>query len=54
MQAAQMLAELHGELAASGCRLQIVERGLPCAPGRRGSEGGDINRFTSVADAVEE
>lgn len=58
MQSAQMLAELHGELAAMGCRLQIVEARASVRDTlrREGVEAkaGDINRFTSVADAVDD
>ena len=57
MQAAQMLAELHDELAALGCRLQIVEARASVRDTlrREGVEAksGNINRFTSVADAVD-
>ena len=58
MQAAQMLAELHDELAALGCRLQIVEARASVRDTlrREGVEAkaGNINRFTSVADAVDD
>ncbi len=58
MQSAQMLAELHGELTALGCRLQIVEARASVRDTlrREGVEAktGDINRFTSVADAVDD
>jgi MFS superfamily sulfate permease-like transporter len=57
LQAAQTLAELHGELAALGIRFQIVEARAAVRDTLR-LEGldekvGRINRFTSVADAVE-
>ncbi|MFN0127255.1 MAG: SulP family inorganic anion transporter [Verrucomicrobiales bacterium] len=58
LQAAQTLAALHGELAALGCQLQIVEARASVRDVLR-LEGveekvGRINRFTSVADAVED
>ena len=57
MHSAQMLAELAGELAASGVRLQAVEARSNVRDRLR-SEGveeklGGINRFTTVADAVD-
>jgi MFS superfamily sulfate permease-like transporter len=57
LQAAQTLAELHDELAAMGARFQIVEARASVRDTLR-IEGldervGRINRFTSVADAVE-
>ena len=57
MHAAQMLAELAGELTAAGIRFQAVEarssvRDLLRGEGVEAKLGG-INRFTSVADAVE-
>jgi high affinity sulfate transporter 1 len=57
LQAAQTLAGLHGELAALGCQLQIVEAHAAVRDVLR-LEGveekvGHINRFTSVADAAE-
>ena len=58
MQAAQMLVELHDELAALGSRLQIVEARASVRDTLRRegvqSKEGDINRFTSVADAVDD
>ncbi len=58
MHAAQMLAELHDKLAASGCRLQIVEARASVRDilRREGVEAktGNINRFTSVSDAVDD
>lgn len=57
MHAALMLVELHRDLAALGCRLQIVEARASVRDTlrREGVEmkAGNINRFTSVADAVE-
>ena len=57
MHAAHMLAELAGELTAAGIRLQAVEARSSVRERLR-SEGvdaklGGINRFTSVADAVD-
>jgi len=57
MHAAHMLAELAGELTATGIRLQAVEA-RSSVRDRMRNEGveeklGGINRFTSVADAVE-
>jgi MFS superfamily sulfate permease-like transporter len=57
MHAAHMLAELAGELSATGIRFQAVEARLTIRDRLR-NEGveeklGGINRFTSVADAVE-
>lgn len=57
LQAAQTLAALHGDLAAEGVRLQIVEARSVVRDTLR-LEGleekvGSVNRFTSVADAVE-
>lgn len=57
MHAAQMLAELAGELTAAGIRVQAVEA-RSSVRDRLRNEGveeklGGINRFTSVADAVE-
>jgi sulfate permease, SulP family len=57
MHAAHMLAELAGELTAAGIRFQAVEARSSVRDRLRG-EGmeeklGGINRFTSVADAVE-
>jgi len=57
MHAAHMLAELAGELTAVGIRFQAVEARSSVRDRFRG-EGveeklGGINRFTSVADAVE-
>ncbi|HAB17556.1 MAG TPA: DNA repair protein, partial [Verrucomicrobiales bacterium] len=54
---AQMLAELAGELTADGIRVQVVEA-RSSVRDRLRHEGledklGGINRFTSVADAVE-
>lgn len=58
MQAAHMLLELQDELATLGCRLQIVEARASVRDTlrREGVESrvGHINRFTSVADAVED
>jgi high affinity sulfate transporter 1 len=57
MHAAHMLADLAGELAAAGIRVQVVEARSAVRDRLRG-EGvedalGGINRFTSVADAVD-
>jgi len=57
MHGAQMLAELAGELTAAGVRVQAVEARSPVRDRLR-TEGvdtrlGGVNRFTSVADAVE-
>lgn len=57
MHAAQMLAELAGELTATGIRVQAVEARSSVRERLR-SEGvdaklGGIDRFTTVADAVE-
>ena len=57
MHSAHMLAELAGELTAAGIRLQAVEARSSVRERLR-SEGvdeklGGINRFTTVADAVE-
>ena len=57
MHAAHMLAELAGELTAAGIRVQAVEA-RSSVRDRLRNEGveeklGGINRFTSVADAVE-
>ena len=57
MHSAHMLAELAGELTAAGIRLQAVEARSSVRDRLRG-EGveeklGGINRFTSVADAVD-
>jgi SulP family sulfate permease len=57
MHAAHMLAELAGELTATGIRFQAVEA-RSAVRDRLRNEGveeklGGINRFTSVADAVE-
>jgi MFS superfamily sulfate permease-like transporter len=57
MHGAQMLAELAGELTAAGIRLQAVEA-RSSVRDRLRNEGveeklGGINRFTSVADAVD-
>lgn len=57
MHAAHMLAELAGELTAAGVRMQAVEA-RSSVRDRLRNEGveeklGGINRFTSVADAVE-
>jgi high affinity sulfate transporter 1 len=57
MHAAQMLAELAGELTAAGIRMQAVEARSSVRERLR-SEGvdaklGGINRFTTVADAVD-
>jgi sulfate permease, SulP family len=57
MHSAQMLAELAGELAAAGIRVQAVEA-RSSVRDRLRSEGvdaklGGINRFTSVADALD-
>jgi MFS superfamily sulfate permease-like transporter len=58
MQAAQMLADLHDELVAMGSRFQIVEARASVRDTlrREGVEAkaGNINRFTSVADAVDD
>jgi MFS superfamily sulfate permease-like transporter len=58
MHSAHMLAELAGELTAAGVRIQAVEA-RSAVRDRLRNEGVDvklglINRFTSVADAVEE
>jgi hypothetical protein len=57
MHSALMLAELAGELAASGVRVQAVEARSSVRDRLRveGVEAklGGINRFTSVADAVD-
>lgn len=57
MHGAQMLAELAGELTASGIRFQAVEARSSVRERLRheGLEAtlGKVNRFTSVADAVE-
>ena len=58
MHGAHMLAELAGELTAAGVRIQAVEA-RSSVRDRLRNEGVDeklgmINRFTSVADAVEE
>ena len=58
MHAAHMLAELAGELSAAGIRLQAVEA-RSSVRDRLRNEGveeklGGINRFTSVADAVDD
>jgi sulfate permease, SulP family len=57
MHAALMLMELQGELAALGCRLQIVEAHAVVRDQlrREGLEEkvGQINRFTTVSDAVD-
>lgn len=58
MHAAHMLAELAGELTTAGIRFQAVEA-RAAVRDRLRNEGveeklGGINRFTSVADAVEE
>ena len=57
MHAAHMLAELAGELAAAGIRLQTVEARSSVRDRLRNEEVeeklGGINRFASVADAVE-
>jgi MFS superfamily sulfate permease-like transporter len=57
MHSAQMLAELAGELTAAGIRVQAVEA-RSSVRDRLRNEGveeklGGINRFTSVADAVD-
>ena len=57
MHAANMLAELASELTATGIRVQAVEA-RSSVRDRLRNEGvevkfGGINRFTSVADAVE-
>ena len=57
MHAAQMLAELAGELTTAGIRVQAVEA-RSSVRDRLRNEGleeklGGVNRFTSVADAVE-
>ena len=57
MQSAHMLAELTGELTKAGVRVQAVEA-RSSVRDRLRNEGvdeklGGINRFTTVADAVE-
>jgi high affinity sulfate transporter 1 len=57
MHGAHMLAELSGELTAAGIRVQVVEA-RSAVRERLRSEGvdaklGTVNRFTSVADALE-
>ncbi len=58
LQAAQTLSSLQAELAGMGCQLQIVEARAAVRDVLRleGVEAkvGSINRFTSVADAVED
>lgn len=58
LQAAQTLAALHGDLASLGCQLHVVEARASVRDTLRleGLEDrvGRINRFTSVADAVDD
>ena len=57
MHSAHMLAELADELTAAGVRLQVVEARSSVRDrlrgGRSGRTLGGINRFTTVADAVD-
>ena len=57
MHGAHMLAELAGELTAAGSRVQAVEARAAVRERLRGegvdAQLGGVNRFTSVADAVE-
>ena len=58
MHGAQMLVELHRELAAAGCRLQLVEA-RSSVRDRLRLEGvedqvGRVNRFTTVAEALDD
>jgi MFS superfamily sulfate permease-like transporter len=58
LQAAQTLAALHGDVTAAGSRFQIVEARASVRDTLRveclEDKVGRINRFTSVADAVDE
>lgn len=54
MHAAQMLVALQEELSHLGCRLQLVEARASVRDALRQGGIETINRFTSVADAVDD